>query len=347
MTWRLFALLSILPLLHSVAAPAAIIREDIGVLKIHDLLLRPSFVLREPKEGAFSVGESSFALRWELEEKFSSVIRIGPRTLMNPTARYTAKVDEDIVLVEAFAEYDDPYGRVRLGRLPVEFGYEGRLWERNLIFPRSLLFQKRAMMLRDIGVAYDVSQNNFYTGFVVHNGESDTDSDGQIWYTAKWGYKLDGFEIGLTGQTGSTKAVGTNASGDTLAAVDPSKDARWRIGGLYTAVLNRGFEWVLEYYQGDREQLDRVAKFRSGHTDFSVELDKSWSTHLRYDFYDPNGNLDGDLKQNVSLAVVVSNRTKSSNLILVGTKIFEEGTQQPNDELRLIWSLSPSGVVRF
>src|SRR5262249_3099113 len=122
---------------------SSVLREDIGELKIHDLLLRPNFMFQEGREGNFSIGESSFALRWELERKYAGVIRIGPRTLLNPTARYSPVVTDDIMLVEAFAEYNDVYGRFRMGRLPVEFGYEGRLWERYLIFPRSMLFQKR------------------------------------------------------------------------------------------------------------------------------------------------------------------------------------------------------------
>jgi len=326
---------------------AAVIREDIGELKIHDLLLRPSFTYRERREGAFSIGESSFALRWELEEKYSGVIRIGPRTLLGQVARYQQTVPEDVTLVEAYAEYNDPYGRFRLGRLPVEFGYEGRQWERNLIFPRSLLFSNRAMMLRDVGFSYEISQNNWYSGFVVHNGESDADVDGQIWYTARWGFRNENFELGIAGQTGETKPTSTNMSGDTLAAVDPSRDAKWRMGGLYVAYAERRWESVLEFYAGENEQEKVVHKFHTGHLDVSYEWSKVVSSHIRYDHFDPNTQVKNDLEQRASVALVFSNRTRSSNLILVGSKILEEGSQVPNDEIRLIWSLSPSGVVRF
>ena len=329
------------------SAHAGLIREDIGELKIHDLLLRPSFTLSEPKSGAFSMGESSFALRWELEEKYSGVIRIGPRSLLNPTARYSPVVKDEVTLVEAFAEYNDAYGRVRLGRLPVEFGYEGRQWERNLIFPRALLFQKRAMMLRDVGASYDISHNNFYTGLVIHNGESDTDVDGQTWLTARWGYRTEPFEIGLAGQTGKTKPAATKDSNDILAGVVPTKDAHWRIGGLYTALNRRKLEWIFEFYMGEVEQEKTVGKFNTGHTDLSYEWSKLFSTHLRWDQFEPDTKVAGDALRAASLALVLSNRTHSSNLILVGTKKFEQGTQIANDELRFIWSLSPSGVVRF
>ncbi len=331
----------------SAAARSAVLREDIGELKIHDLLLRPTFMLREPTQGNFSIGESSFALRWELEEKFAGVIRIGSRALLNPSARYSAVVNDDVMLVEAFAEYNDVYGRFRMGRLPVEFGYEGRQGERYLIFPRSLLFQKRAMMLRDVGFSYDISQNNWYTGFVVTNGESDSDVDGRTWYTARWGYKVDRFEVGLAGQTGSTKPIATNLSADTLAGVDVNRDEKWRLGGIYANVNQKRWDWVFEFYSGELEQDKQVNRYMTGHTDFSYEWSRRFSTHVRYDMFDPNLKIDGDLERQIGLALMLSNQTHSSNVILVGTKVLEATHQVPNDEIRLIWSLSPSGVVRF
>ncbi len=342
--WFIFALLPF-SLGH-----ARLLREDIGELKIHDLLLRPQALLKEPQQGSFSIGESSFALRWELQEKYSSVVRLGPRTLINPLARYSATVNDDMILVEAFAQYDDPYGRFRLGRLPVEFGYEGRQWERAMIFPRSLLFQRRVVMLRDVGFAYDVEHNNFYTGFVVHNGESDTDVDGRLWYTARWGYRLDNFDLGLSGQTGSTKPIASSASGDTLAGVDPTREARWRLMGLHTVVNGRNWEWIAEFYMGEREQVRNqdveIGRFNAGHTDFSYQFSKTFSAHLRYDHLSKNSKLTQEMERQASLALVLSNSTGSSNLILVGTKVIEKDNI-PNDEIRLIWNLSPSGIVRF
>jgi len=342
-----FSLAVFFSLLLCAQASAKVLREDIGELNIHDLLLRPEFKLQEPSEGAFSIGESSFALRWELEKRFGGVIRIGPRTLLNPLARYQPLVDEDVVIVEGFAEYTDLYGRFRMGRIPVEFGYEGRLWERELLFPRSLIFSKRAVMLRDLGVSYEISQNGFFTGFVVHNGESDSDTDGRIWYTARWGLRGENFELGMTGQTGGTKPIATSASTDTLAGVDPLREAKWRQGGMHFVYNKKKWEWVLEVYAGEREQMQEVGKYSAGHTDLGHRFTKNFSAYLRYDQMDPNSKIPNDLERRASIGFIASNKTHSSNVILVGTKVIEQGTQVNNDELRLIWSLSPSGVVRF
>lgn len=328
-------------------AHGLVLREDIGELKIHDLLIRPNFMLKEPHNGAFSVGESSFALRWELEHTYAGVVRVGPKTLMNPLARYTATVEEDIMLVEAYAEIYGAYGRARLGRLPIGFGHEGEQWERQLIFPRSLLFQRRLMMLRDVGFSYEIEHNRFYTGMTVHNGESDTDKDGRVWYTARWGYRTERFDVGFSGQTGSTKPTATSASTDTFAGVDPLKEAKWRMGGLFASMNYAKWDWVIEAYLGEREQEKQVVKYSTGHTDLSHQFTDEFSAHIRYDFLDPNNTVKTDLERQVSLALVLSNKTHSSNIILVGTKVLEQAGQVNNDELRLIWSLSPSGIVRF
>lgn len=344
-----FASFALFGLVCAWSARAVTIREDIGVLRIHDLLLRPSFFHGEGGKGSFSMGESSFALRWELEEKFAGVIRLGPRTLINSSARYNAAINDDIVPVEAYAELNHVYGRFRLGRLPIDFGYEGQQWERALIFPRSMLFKERIVMLRDVGASYEIRHENFYTNIAVHNGESDTDQDGQMWYTARWGYATEKFELGFAGQTGGTETQQTAGSNDTLAGVDVTQDAKWRMGGVFGALHKKTWEWILEFYMGEREQEEPAdsGKFAVGHNDFSFDITRNYSVHLRYDHFDPNLRLHGDLQREISLAFVLSNRTHSSNLMLVGTKVLEEKHQVGNDELRLIWSLSPSGIVRF
>ena len=329
------------------SAHAVVIRENIGELKIHDLLIRPNFVLAEPQKASFSIGESSFALRWELEQKFAGVIRLGPRSLINQLSHYARAMDTDLTLVEAFGEFTDWYGRFRFGQLPVEFGFEGRLWERNLIFPRSLFYQKRAMMVRDVGASYEIKHERFMTGFVIHDGDGSGANAGPAWFTSRFGYQLEDFEIGLSGQTGATRAAATKDSMDTLAGVDPTKDAKWRVGGLYAALLQRSWAMVGEYNVGSVEQEDAARNYYAGHLDAGVLWSKRIQTYLRLDVFDPNSDNTGDLEQQLSLGVVLSNDSRSSNLILIGTQVLDKAPASPGSSLRLIWSLSPSGVVRF
>ncbi|NJL25779.1 MAG: hypothetical protein HC902_11790 [Calothrix sp. SM1_5_4] len=132
-----------------------------------------------------------------------------------------------------------------------------------------------------------------------------------------------------------------------MAGIDPNKDAKWRIGGLFAALNRKTWDSSLEFYMGEGEQDKSARKYMAGHWDAGYEWSKTFSTHLRYDHFDPNLDVDGDLAREVSLALVVSNKTRSSNLILVGTQAIEDKGSNANSQLRLIWSLSPSGIVRF
>src|SRR6185312_15856209 len=116
---------------------------------------------------------------------------------------------------------------------------------------------------------------------------------------------------------------------------------KWRLAGVYGSLSTKKWEWSLEAYMGELEQVDNTTKFATGHTDLSYMWTKRFSTHVRYDFFDPDLELYGDQQKAASLALELSNNSHSSNLILVGTKSFGELHTTRNDEIRLIWSLSP------
>ncbi len=119
------------------------------------------------------------------------------------------------------------------------------------------------------------------------------------------------------------------------------------MGGVHFVYNRKKWEAVLELFAGEREQEDQVGKFSSGHADLGHRFTKNFSAYLRYDQFDPNVKLPNDLQRRASIGLIASNKTRSSNLILVGSKVTEQGAQVNNDEIRLIWSLSPSGIVRF
>jgi hypothetical protein len=336
---RKWAFLFTFWLLPAVAAP----KENLGTLSVSDVLLRPNFSIVSPGNTGFNIGESSIAVQWTLNDNFSGHVRLGSRELVNEPARYVSNADlgTDIMLVEAYGEYSHPYGRFRLGRQPLDFGIEGAKSESDLIFPRSFLFQKRVMGLRDIGFGYAIDYNNFFTNFVIHNGEGDADQDGRLWYTGKWGYKFDRAQIGMSGQTGRTTPASTGLSLDTLASVDPTQKAQWRIGGLFASWTPKRMVLELEGYLGARVQDIGSGKFATGHFDIGYEFTDQFSTFVRYNIYDPNLNIQSDTVQQAALALVFTNRSRNSRIILTAAHDFIEGHGDA-DEYRFIWSLSPT-----
>jgi hypothetical protein len=229
-----------------------------------------------------------------------------------------------------------------LGKQPIDFGLEGAKSEGDLIFPRSLLFERRIVGLRDVGFGYFIDYNDFYTEFVIHNGEGGNDLDNNYWYTARWGYKTNRFDIGLSGQTGHTSpdATGTVLN-DTLAGVDPTQAEKWRMGGLFFAWRPKRVVLELEAYMGQLVQDDAAARFATGHLDSGYEFSETFSAHLRYDYLDPNLGVDDDSTHRAAAAVVFTNKSRNSRIIVMAAHDFNEGARG-DDQYRLIWSLSPT-----
>lgn len=318
-------------------------KENLGTLSISDVLLRPQFTaapLGVASRG-FTIGESSLAVKWDYENIFSGHVRIGSEDLVAPPAHYTQTVNSNqLTMVEAFAEFNHPYGRFRLGMQPIDFGLEGSKTEGDLIFPRSLLFEHRWVGLRDIGFGYYIDYNNFYTEFVIHNGEGGNTVDNNYWYTARWGYKGDRYELGMTGQTGRTTAVSTKDSGDTLAGVDVTQPEWWRMGGLYFSWRPKRVVLETEAFMGQLVQSS-TSRFAAGHLDAGYEFLETFSTHLRYDVLEPNLNVNNDLVQRAAVAIVFANKSRNSRLIFMAAHDFNEG-RKADDQYRVIWSLSPT-----
>jgi hypothetical protein len=319
-------------------------KESLGTLSVSDVLLRPNFTTGSSKleERGFNLGESSLAVTWSLNDKFSGTIRLGPRSLIAPPAHYTATVNSDITMVEAYAQFDHPYGRFRFGEIPLDFGLEGAKSEGDLIFPRAFLFSERIVGLRDVGVSYAIDYNNFFTEIAVHNGEGDENQDNRLWYTSHWGYKFERAQVGLAGQTGQTTPASTQNSQDTLASVDPTRAAKWRMLGVFGNWNPKKFVMEMEAYVGERVQDTGTHDFATGHFDLGYEFTKELSLFARYDMLEPDTRVSDDEIHRAAVAFVVNNQSRNSRLIFMAAHDFHEGSSQGEDQLRFIWSLSPT-----
>lgn len=320
-------------------------KESLGALSVSDLTLRPTFLVAPPSmtDRGFGLGESSFAVQWVYEHMYSAHARVGPESLVLPPVYYVPSVNpEAMAVVEAYAEMNHPLGRVRMGKLPLEFGLEGAESESDLVFPRALLFEKRLVGLRDLGLSYAIEYNGFFTEFVVHNGEGGADKDGDYWYTGRWGYNFEKIQVGLAGQTGKTSPLSTLGSGNTVANVDLTQPAKWRTGGVFASFRPKQFHIQLEGYWGERvQEADGAVGYATGHIDVGYEWTEQLSTYLRYDGYDPDLKRNNDAVHRGAVAGVWTNRSRTSRWIVMYAHDINEG-HNPSDSYRLIWSLSPS-----
>lgn len=318
--------------------------ETLGVLSVEELLLRPLFLLREGQDAEFNLGATSFALGWKMDSNISARVRVGQKELLNiPNRFFERPATEDFGLVEGYGQYVGEYGRIRFGLQPVELGVEGSKGESELYFERPLTYTMGILPLRDLGLRYEVANNGYYSRFMVHNGEGLSNPDGRMWYSASWGWSRSAtFDVGVSGYTGTTKPASTAMGDDTLAGVDVNREALWRSGLFYVKWRSMVWRSELEYLYGTVLQgEDKKTDFYSGHVDIIYGANRKWGMGLRYDVLEPNATIKDDDQQKISMAFSLQNETRTSMLLLLLSKLIEE-PNTANDELRLIWRLTPS-----
>lgn len=333
---------------------------SVGELSVADLFLEPVYLYEERSselpvfgqaKSGFKPGYSMLGIQWRRDRYLSGLIKVGSKYLIGAPARYVAQNPTDeIGIVEGYGQVDSDYGRVRVGLVPIPFGYEGGDAEARLRFPRSLAFQYRLVNLRDFGVSYRIAYEGFFSDWSAHNGESGPDLDNEAWFTARWGWQgLRFLRVGLSGSAGRTSPLSTNPGGDpdtrrsiNDAGLDVDKIARVRIVNGFIWWDTRPIRLLLEYTAGDVRQDNLNSKLRAFHADFEYETSPNWSLLTRYDTIDPREDTAGNTTTEVSAGIAWRSTYENSIVTLIGTKRFQEDPSNGNHRVQLTWRISPS-----
>lgn len=343
---------------------------------------------QEPRDGQFSMSSASFGGRWtgwasaeknqnsthvglQSATQVEAQIAIGTRSLVARPARYapltTTERLSDPSIVDAFAGVTGPWGRLRLGLIPITFGLEEgveseRHWLRPLILRRGLIG------LRDIGIGYSVSAGGFFSDWFIHNGEGGDDRDHELWMTARWEYRLRTSRVewrwGASGQVGRTSPASTHPAGtiaSSLAEIDVDQPSRLRYGGLHMAsswVIGEGergsgsdrrFGFELEGFGGEIQQDARTRRLRSGRLDIEYEPYEQWGFLARGEYLDPDTQVPGDMIHEAGIGVMhyfLNGALKRSlRAVLVATKEWSElpllGIPPQRHRVELVLRFSP------
>jgi hypothetical protein len=318
--------------------------ERAGVLSIDEVYLEPSYITRETEGGKFSLGQSSFSLKWEYKERYRARIAIG-----SLEERYIPQIYDQTIpsrelgAIEGYAEYDGIYGRVRLGLIPLNFGYGGFSSNHDLVFTRSAIYDQRIVARRDFGLSFMTSHNGFYTEIIAHNGELDQNaSDGDVWTTANWGWTNDrNMRAQLSMQVGRTTFESTAAGESGLAGFDPTTSALWKIVDFSLHWFPKRSEVVLQSTWGEAEQDNIKNSFSSNDLELVRMFSSRWGFGLRYNFFDENRKVKDDGVSNAAVALVSSTEERTSRVFLTYNRRTEEGEDIASDEFRLVWRLIP------
>lgn len=328
------------------SASSAFAIETLGDLAVSGLLLEPSFSFQEPRRGQFDVGRSYLAVTWTRDPLVSAQIKLGSRSLIGRPARYGAAATDDIAVIEAYAQLDSSFGRIRGGLVPIPYGWEGGDSEHRLQLPRSQLFRNRIVNLRDHGMAYHISFEGFFSDWAIHNGEGGPDLDNDMWFTLRAGWEGARFvRVGISGSTGSTNPASTNLTPTTWTSADAGLDitqrAKIRVANFFVNWEVHPVEVTLETSAGNTIQDSGERELRALHLDVNFVPNDSVSWLTRYDVFDPS-TAPNDRVDEYTLGIAWKGKYRNSVLYVLGSKQVMENNPLNLHKAEIIWRMTPS-----
>ncbi|MCB0412975.1 MAG: hypothetical protein KDD50_01495 [Bdellovibrionales bacterium] len=321
-------------------------KERLGEIRVESLLLKPTIRLQEPQSGYFRFDESLFTLKWILEPNTSAIMKLGSLSLLGEHSLfkdYSASSSSNIGFVEAYGQYDARHGQFKFGRIALPFGPQSQILDEELILPRPIQFSKQVVTHRDVGMAYVTETKNYFVTLAIHNGENGQNDDGQLWYTGLWGWKFrQNLRIGISGQTGETTAISTANGSFNYLGFNKNLNSKYRTGNFFVNYKSQKVYSVFEASMASVEQSDvNLGQLSCGHWDLIYNYSTFGTFILRYQMFDPNTVVDDDYSQEFTIGFAVHNETATSSVIILLSKNIEQPNELVNDELQIIWRLTP------
>jgi hypothetical protein len=316
--------------------------ERVGSFQIDQILMRPTLVSHEIEGEEFSLSDSSLTVSWKRDEKIAAYFTLGSELSRYMPIYYNVTPEDKIAFTEAYAQFENAYGRLRFGLIPLNFGYDAVIKSSERYFKRALPYSEGLIGVRDYGISYFTSHRGYYTQLAFHNGEIDSTSDGRLWTSANWGYTNERtWTVQMSLQTGYVKGTISNPS-NVIAGVVPGETAKWRNGLFYAHWHPRNWNVVFQAGGGEVDQDQDTGRYYTSMLEATRLFSKNFGAGIRIDEFDPNRNLNDDKITESSLLLLFKSADSTSDFYLLGTKVLEEANEVPNDELRLVWLLTPN-----
>jgi hypothetical protein len=316
----------------TVSSSRAQAQENLGVLKVDKFFIEPAFSTdaRSYSPG-FSTGRSFLGASWNLDNRISARLLIGPKFMLMKPARYGILPSRDYSIVEGYGEVDTGLGSLRAGLIPLPFGFYGMKDESQQSFPDDLFVQSRFIQRRDYGGSYFISHNDFTTSIAVHNGESDVDEDSRYFTTGRWSYKGPaGGEYGLSGTTGRWSDLVT------------MREQKIRAGNIFAGFKIQGLglgaeATIISIF----EQEVFIRQAYGWHIDLEHPLWNQFGLQARYDFFEPHHSVTNDEVREFTLGLNYHSHYWNSVFYVLGTTRWEEGVTDPHVAALVVWKLTP------
>jgi len=311
------------------------VRGQAETTKEMSALLAPQFRLSEEKTlSGFYFGPSrvdlelSPALQWGVKLSAGGPRLIDPLDssfLQRDSATAPAPSHQEFGIIEAFAHTETSLGKISVGQIPIYHGDESIFHERDLYFPRSLIYQSGLVPLRSQGASYSFEPSaGIWTQTAVFEGVTDSPQDNRYLLASTLGWRdrfgFIGFVSGVYGD--STQLSRRTKIRSALAVL------RTRIKGV-------GFAGQFHYGESDDLYLGS-GSITSGHIDVFHRLFSELDLIARFDTMKSPSRQD----EESTFGFRWSLDERMSAIHLWAIRRWSSPIEQVDDELRVEWRFS-------
>jgi hypothetical protein len=310
--------------------------EGPSLISFKEIYLQETIRAAEQTQGGFDPFQWKLGVEGKLQSDLQVNMSIGQTALLYRPNWITASGGETVSLLEAQVLFKTSVVDIYAGQTLIPWGEEGSKEENELFIPRSFLYEKGLLPLRDLGAGVIARYEGLYFDIFAHSGEGggyQQAGDNRLFVTGQWGYETpteDRFGVSVTG-------------GRYLSAASLS-ETRLKGGNMFFGlhIFSAYLEAEASYFQsfvttaGATTQTDLMA----WHGDLQLPASENVNLLYRYEQYNPNLKVASNILGRGYFGVEWHSRNSFSRFFIFLVKNNESLQETPNDELRLTWRIT-------
>lgn len=300
-------------------------------ISINDLFLQPRLRIVEKSSGGFQAIDANVSMLTKIDAWFDAQVVLGSSSSLNQPA-WVAPTSESLTVLKAIGTYHSPFGDIYAGQFQVPWGLEGTISDKDLWFPRSLFYLNGVFPLYDLGAGYFIDWDKFNFYFAVHNGEGalNPDRDNRLFVTGQWRYNGP-----------ANMKAGISATAGRVSAPNVLTERRLRGANAFFGfhIFGLGLQLEGSFLQDLSQTLDKDVV--AWHAALEHPVTDNINALLRYEELNPNSRVESDVLGRAFIGAEIHNKSSTSRLFVFLVKNTESQNEIKNDEIQVMWRLTP------
>lgn len=321
-------------------SPKVWAQENLGNFSLGGVFFHPRVEYSESKRAQLNLDSWGVSGVWSLPPNWSVHLLAGSSSLVTPLGFYETPLNKSLDIVEYYARYSFDGSRVEVGQVKLPVGFWGSKPASDHALPKSLIYQKRLVSVRDQGLAFETVFGGFRNRWVIHTGESGPDRDQEWTFSGVWEFQDSrGFFLGASAQAGRVGAT-TPAPGQTSTLPDYTlgQSVRHRLGNLYFGWMKPSSLWVFEGFWGAWSPDEELRQYYNYLVEITNFVRPQIPVYFRWDHFESKDWVGVPDQTQWSLGAGLSSPYQNS-LVLLVLRAHEIEGQQTDHSAVLSWRL--------